>query len=399
MFILAASAIAYLFPPGLTEMSSGWSSIHRMWLLAALSATVMLYIANRKLSKIILVIGIYFLVSVLSTIWNGGDYYELFVTFGKPIGFCMLIEVGLEYNARKTVKILYCILGIEVIANLITIWIFPNGMYTTNYYYEFTQNWFLGYDNLHNLFILPALCLSMINAEYNKKSFVAKLCIIVLFSASVFITWSATSIVAISVWILLWLYVEITNNYRILSIGMSVGVHTVFFFSIIIIRMQNLLEWLIVDILGKDLTFTGRTSRWDAALRMFQEKPLFGWGVAGTELTRLRLEGFSHCHNHFLQILYQTGIAGMVCFLITLFLLFKPIREMENKKIAFILLDTLFCYLIVGQIEAIMTTTTLYGLITMAYHARKLEQGDLESPQKRIKIRFVRHGKRVTYLR
>ena len=357
------------------------------------------YLANRKLSKIILAIGIYFLVSVLSTIWNGGDYYKLLTSFGKPIGFCMLVEASLEYNARKTVKILCYIFGIEVIANLITIWLFPNGMYTTNYFLKFTENWLLGYDNLHILFILPALCLSMIHAEYTKKSFVAKLCIVAMFSTSVYITWSAASIVAISVWILLWLYVEITNNYRILSIGKVVGAHAIFFFSIVIIRMQNLFEWLIVDILGKDLTFTGRTSRWDAALRMFQEKPLFGWGVVDSELTRSRLEGFSHCHNHYLQILYQTGIAGMVCFLITLFLLFKPIKEMENKKIAFFFLNTLLCFLIDGQIEAIMTTVTLYGLITMACHGRKIEQSYLESPPKRVKIRFVRRVKKVTYLR
>lgn len=41
---------------------------------------------------------------------------------------------------------------------------------------------------------------------------------------------------------------------------------------------NDLARWFLVDVLGKDMTFTNRTTLWDAALRVIVESPIWGYG-------------------------------------------------------------------------------------------------------------------------
>ena len=377
--------LPHLCPPGILHLFPELDRIIDAWIMISVMITLMIYVLNGKWSKIMLAITAYMGVSLLSTLINRGDYWHYFVTFGKMIAFCMLIELLIEYDGRMLVTFLHYILGIVVISNLIAVCFFPQGMYVTS----FTNNWLLGYDNTHYNFIFPALCVGIIYAEYRQLSFLAKLCMIIIYSASIYITFSGASVVAVTVWIFLWIFSEVTNSSLMLNVWTILGVHIAFFFAIVVARIQILFKWLIVDILGKSLTFSNRTSRWDIAIHMFIQRPLLGWGYVDTDITRLRLNGFSHCHNHFLQILYQSGIVGMISFLRILILLNGSLANANNRKYKFIILDTLLCFFIVGQIEAITTMTMLFGIITIAYHIEEIEKQLDNIPGREPKIKFV----------
>ena len=51
--------------------------------------------------------------------------------------------------------------------NLISVIIFKDGMYV-NSTVGYTENWILGYRNLHILYILPAILVSFINSYYKE---------------------------------------------------------------------------------------------------------------------------------------------------------------------------------------------------------------------------------------
>ena len=85
----------------------------------------------------------------------------------------------------------------------------------------------------------------------------------------------------------------------------------------------------ILPAVGKDLTFTGRTSIWRSCLQFLQERPLLGFGqvfnhgdkIASAESARLfRSVGFviGSAHNGFLDIAVQYGLLGTATFCLLL---------------------------------------------------------------------------------
>ncbi|GAB4470253.1 MAG: polysaccharide biosynthesis protein HfsI [Elainellaceae cyanobacterium] len=88
------------------------------------------------------------------------------------------------------------------------------------------------------------------------------------------------------------------------------------------------LESIVVDVLGKDLTLTGRTDLWITVLEMIEQRPWLGYGyqafwdgLDGPSAVVWRAEAWQvpDAHNGFLDLLLQLGIVGMAVFLIGYF--------------------------------------------------------------------------------
>ena len=106
---------------------------------------------------------------------------------------------------------------------------------------------------------------------------------------------------------------------------------------LVVFRRQDLFYWLIVNILHKRPDLTFRIQIWDAALKEIQEHLMIGQGyhtfvLPGTGETT---------HNQYMEMLYKTGIIGLVIFLILLavviFILFKNRKIREAKWISLFL--------------------------------------------------------------
>ena len=82
---------------------------------------------------------------------------------------------------------------------------------------------------------------------------------------------------------------------------------------------------LVAEFSGKDLTLTGRTPIWDAAIDVAQKRPLTGYGPGGlyswpwSEATRsiLSRAGFwhNHAHNGLIEVQLSLGLVGLVLLL------------------------------------------------------------------------------------
>lgn len=79
-------------------------------------------------------------------------------------------------------------------------------------------------------------------------------------------------------------------------------------------------------ILGRDITLTGRTAIWEAAITAWQQKPWLGvgWGSFATDSSvaeaQVALYGWvrDHAHNGYVQVLTELGVVGALLLLITL---------------------------------------------------------------------------------
>ena len=79
---------------------------------------------------------------------------------------------------------------------------------------------------------------------------------------------------------------------------------------------------VVLTLLGKDPTFTGRTDVWDVAIDLIMQKPILGWGAGFWSIDTIDREyayralmwAAPHAHNNILDVWLQLGIPGLVIY-------------------------------------------------------------------------------------
>lgn len=96
--------------------------------------------------------------------------------------------------------------------------------------------------------------------------------------------------------------------------------------SLLTLLLENL-EYIVVDKLGKDLTFTGRTYIWESVIGMIQQRPLLGYGytafwqgLEGPSVAVVSAVDWAvpHSHNGYLDLCLDLGIVGLTLFVLGL---------------------------------------------------------------------------------
>lgn len=215
------------------------------------------------------------------------------------------------------IRTLYVVLGILVLANFITIVAFPDGMYvtgTTNLAYE---NWLLGFKNKHIVFYLPLLLITLLLYERDGLS-VDKVVLAAVIIASSLLTDSSTNLVCMAVMVVLGVIPYFRRRYHVLNASVYMVISLALFMLVVVLRFQEAFSFLIVDLLGKDLSLTNRTVLWDIALVQISERPIFGWGVQSINYLHLLYGSYSVVspHNQILEYAFQGGIIAVAIFLL-----------------------------------------------------------------------------------
>lgn len=130
-------------------------------------------------------------------------------------------------------------------------------------------------------------------------------------------------------------------------------------------------SWIIVDLLGKDMSFTYRTDMWDAALRIISESPIFGHGFPDADWYIARMSSFAiGPHNMIFGILIYGGVIALVLYLsiyvYSLSRLSGRIHKQDNCIFAAI---TMFTFMMLMEVYSIQYI--LYFLI-LAYYSPML---------------------------
>lgn len=361
--IFSILLLPYLQPAGLNYIAPWLENIFDVWKLLSIFVVVVIYLSKRQVSPIILTITIYEVIRFISTFINNGDYWKLLIECASVITLSMLIEIALKWDAFSFLQTTVFLLTIICVFNLITVLAFPNGIYSTN----FERNWLLGYDNSHITFILPLAIFYMLYAYCKKYGLFRKFLYLAIIFSSIFITWSATSVVGISLFSLLCLLSEMNIRPRWINLKTCIIFAGVLFALLVILRAEDSLSYLIVDILGKNLTLTGRTFIWNKGFEAFLKKPILGCGVLDTSSIRLLLGGASHCHNMFLNILFESGLLGMFCFVGILFMMFKPLKQVHDSQYGYLIYIAFLCYFVIFQAE-VYNLMFFFSVCTISYN-------------------------------
>lgn len=301
---------------------------------------------------------------VLATIYCGGNYTSLFIAILNALAICLVVEMGLKTDPDALLDGASFTLGLFVLINFATIILFPQGMYEFN---TFTQNYFLGYRNNSIMLFFPAIIFSIVRSlrKYNKLTLSSFVITAVSF-ATVILAFSATSVIGMTVFTLFLLLALINKMPNFLNIITYLAINIAYFFGVIILRLQEAFAFIIVDMLGRDLTFTGRTKIWDSALAAFAKSPVFGVGEIENQASR-DLIGATHAHNYYLDLLYKSGLPGFLIFFAILIICGVALyRNRKNGKIPFVVSGAICAFMIMLQSEAYYNIYYFFSILTLA---------------------------------
>ena len=119
------------------------------------------------------------------------------------------------------------------------------------------------------------------------------------------------------------------------------------------------IKFLMVDVLKKDVTLTGRLNIWQGVLQMVYEKPLLGHGLMDNPQNLFQDFGYNgglfvHAHSAYLQTLYDGGILTLLAvFALLVFTAFK-IRKCPDKRLTGIFKVIIFLFLLNLQVDQFM---------------------------------------------
>lgn len=324
------------------------------------------YIVNRKYTKYAIILFIIFLVELIATLLSkNGDIVTFLELYGRILGYSMYLEKSFSKNPNSSVKTLYWILWVLVLINFMTIILFPNGLYFSARY---SNNWFFMYDNTHIVWYIAALLICHIDAFINKKRMISAAILYIMVTYSVFYCMSSTSIVAYLVFLLYVIFHKTLYKVKTMNYKTYLLIFMVFNILFVFLRVQNIFSWFIVDVLGKSLTFTGRTIIWDKVMKFISLRPLIGYGMesAGVFTSKMNSIFFTHAHNTLLDISYKGGIISGVCFFVILLNIGKELKKCKYRKmVAFISIALLSCFIMM-IFEAREEKIGLYIILTVA---------------------------------
>ena len=363
------------FKPDIVTSFPKVNYIFTIWLMISFAIIVAVYMKKFRISKLTMTYLAYNLVLLISTIKNNGSITKFLSDFLMNLGMIFLIELYLKNDKMKIMKVLSSIFYFLMVLNTISFIIVPEGLAVTQYLK--TPIYLLGIDNRFSFTYIPGLCVIAIY-DFMKNNKITKLTII--YFMITFITfvyfWSAGALVAESMFFIHYIFIyklkykHFTNKYFPIII--------VSFLGLVVFRVQNIFRFFIVDILHKDLTFSSRTILWDKAIKIINNNMWLGTGIQKSEFSIKAISAF-HAHSHFLNIMFQSGIIGVIIYIYLIFDAFKKLNEYRKNVIAQMVAFTLFVLFIMLTVDTFDITANLFLIICIGYNISCFNQKGEES--------------------
>ncbi len=325
-----------------------------------------------KITKFFGYLLIYYGVLFLSTFLSPYPLKPLIAEIGSII-LMILIWSNLDkkefYSSLDTIVLL---LEILTYINFILAIFFPNGLYHLDY----TRNYYLfDHVNVTIRYLLPGCCLTMIRSylkeqKLDKRSY----CYVGVVALTLLLTWPVTSILGFGLFIILLIIMKRLPKKRDLFYPFnSYLFFAVASFLVIKVKIQNLIAPLIVTILHRDITFTGRTVIWRKVLSLIGDRPFLGYGRLSQE-ARTAILGSTSPHNQFLIFLFEGGILLLIVVTYIIYDITKQLKKCTNLPITNILLAVMATYFLMWMTEpfSYSGTALMFFIWLLCYRSPEL---------------------------
>ena len=154
--------------------------------------------------------------------------------------------------------------------------------------------------------------------------------------------------------------------------------------NLVFVVFQNynqigIIRFILVDIMHKDITFTGRTGIWSFAMGVISRKPILGYGEGmGSFETRDHWTYFLAkygAHNQFLQIMLLGGIVSLAFYFLAWVEVWRSLRN-SSKWSSIVLTTGFFAILIEFTFiyRNLLVCTPLFVLMMLAINLKEVNE-------------------------
>lgn len=289
-----------------------------------------------------------------TTLYHHGDmnlwwrkWFVFFITV-------LLTSYGCRHHPRSFIAAVFAVSFAYSLINVASMALFPEGLYGSSYTPQ-GDNFFLGHrNNVYQVTILSIGAGFMLGAIRGKRYYACGLMAIVVGIVQLYLAPSATSAVALAVMALFLAVIFVRKIRPLCNVFVFLGGYIAFYVAIVLGRMQELAAPLIVDVLHKDLTLTGRTFIWDVALsKLCGKELLIGYGTSGYRELTIDWHPYAHAHNEALNLALVGGLPSV--FLMGALLVYPAVRlcRVITSKLAAMVALMIGCFLVVGWTEVV----------------------------------------------
>jgi len=302
--------IIFLFPffkPSYFIQISVLNKFYNLMQVAVAGYFFVRYLKRRKYSLDFFILFFIEVVLFTSSIIDGLSISDFAVNIIQTLAMCIVIDELADRDTYTLVKALKVLFNLLVLMDFVFVLQYPIGIRVGLY-----NVWLFGAKNAQISFILPAIfCSYLYYFKFNKFSKFNLLKFIALILIGCYILYmvqSSTSIVVIVIFLAL---LKLSNSKIFTKFSMKKisVIYLLIVLGLVFLQIQNLFADFIINVLHKDLTFTGRTYIWNTTLDFIKRSPLYGYGLEDSSLRIIKMQNGDalHAHNMVLEILYSGG--------------------------------------------------------------------------------------------
>lgn len=328
-------------------------------------------VIKSKINKFDFSILLFYLILLVSTLINKADIYNYVKEIISFLSMYFVMKFGIEYNSKIYIKNMSRLLIMYTVINTFTtILLYPGSMFIDN----LNPIFFMGGDNTSVRIYILAVCFEVLEKFVKKGkvkfpyisfinmvifSFVrdlggGKVCAMVLFICLIYLI----------------LNKKITQKIIKKIIILNIGI----FLLIVIFNRIDIFQFLIVNILHRNLTLTDRTTIWRITIEKIIQKPFIGYGMIDGMSFQSMLPYIIgvNAHNTYLMILFDGGIILFLTFLYSLVIVEKKFDSVKHNKFIYILPITLLTLMLRAQIEG-WDVVWIFLILQLIYSYDKIE--------------------------
>lgn len=326
-------------------------------------------VSSKKFSKGFLLIILYEITFLTSTVFNGGNLTRCCIQIITSIAFGGLIMMSVNRDFAACFNVLLRVVTILVYANFFLLVMYPDGLTKDSYFN--TSYYFIADKNSSGVYILFFLLLILINSfvKYSKISFWTLFGLIIAVVTEIVMS-SSSGLIACSVVVIFALLTKLKEIRKLGNIRLLVGIVIVIFLIIVVFRTTGIFDWFLMKFFGKGSDFSGRTVIWSEVIAKVKGKPIFGYGLPADGDVYIWGK-YYNAHNMILEILLNGGLILLLCFISIIVFAVKNLTR-EKSIISYHISIALFAMLVDGLMESNAQSFILLSVLMLAMFARKI---------------------------
>jgi len=349
---------------------------YTLWQVIA-GAIICVYFVKDKMVRKLLSIyipiaGLLITMCIASGVNEGSLKRALQYSFGTVV-ICLVMQYGIEKSLKRFLQSQIILFGGLSYLNFMSVLAYPGGLYSYLDYYR--DSWFLGFKSGHIpyqiAFLFFVLIYREICVEKEKQRSYSEFMwfsIIMIYASNVLVKNRTAMVILLPVAIAA-AFPKMLRFTKLFNVAIYALAGIFMNLLLVVFRGQELFRWLIVGVFHRSMTLTLRVYVWDLAMKRIVEHPIIGHGYD----TFVFSEEIVTTHNEILELLYKTGIVGLLFFAVLLVLvMIKLFKNRKNTAAAYIsgFLGVYFLMFVMEQ----HAFANFFFILIFGMYAGKLEE-------------------------